>query len=375
MNVPFLDLSWQSKQIAGTLAPRWQAILDKTAYINGPDVKVFEENLARYLGVRHAIGVANGTDALILSMKALGIGPGDEVITIPTTFFASASAVAHVGATPVFCDIDPVTRNFDMAKLLAAVTSRTKAVIPVHLYGQPVDMTSLVSLAREKGLLVIEDACQAQGGEWAGKKAGSFGNVACFSFYPGKNLGAYGDAGGITTDDDEVAATLRKLRDHGMPRKYEHELLGYNSRLDTLQAAVLDEKLAKLDEWNGLRTKAADLYLSLLQGVASIVTYPQREGSKAVWHLFVIRVTDEAQAHGKTRDALAQYLNEQGIGTNIHYPYPLHLVPAFSHLGYRKGDFPEAESFASSILSLPIYPGISEEQIRYVADHVQRFFA
>jgi dTDP-4-amino-4,6-dideoxygalactose transaminase len=375
MNVPFLDLSWQSKQIAGSLAPRWQAILDKTAYINGPDVKAFEENFARYLGVKHAIGVANGTDALILTMKALGIGPGDEAIAIPTTFFASASAIAHVGATPVFCDIDPETRNFDMDKLRASVTSRTKAIIPVHLYGQPVDMSSLMPLAKEKGLLVIEDACQAQGGKWAGKKAGSFGNAACFSFYPGKNLGAYGDAGGIATDDDQVAATLRMLRDHGMPRKYEHELLGYNSRLDTLQAAVLDEKLSRLDEWNGLRAKAADLYLSLLNDTPDVITYPQIEGSLAVWHLFVIRVTDEALARGKTRDALARYLNEQGIGTNIHYPYPLHLVPAFSHLGYRQGDFPEAERFAAAILSLPIYPGITDEQIRYVADHVQRFFA
>lgn len=368
MKVPFLDLSWQHKQIEEELKAGLEAIFAKTAFINGPDVALFEQNFASYLGVKHCIGVANGTDALILSHKALGIGAGDEVITIPTTFFATSSSTIHAGATPVFVDIDPVTRNFDFEKLEKAITSKTKAIIPVHLYGQPVDMVRILDISKRHNLKVIEDSCQSQGALFQDRKAGSFGDISSFSFYPGKNLGAYGDAGCVCTNDDETATTLRKLRDHGMPKKYVHEIVGYNSRLDTIQALVLRLKLEHLDKWNDLRIEAAKRYIEKLKDVSGITLYDTLKDTKAVFHLFIVRLRE-----GLDRDDFMTFLSSHEIGNGIHYPFPLHETPAFSFLGYKTGDFKESEAFAKSIVSLPMYPGITTEQIDFVAEKVKEY--
>ncbi len=368
MKVPFLDLSWQHKQIEGELKPGLEAIFAKTAFINGPDVASFEKNFASYLGVKHCIGVANGTDALILSHKALGIGAGDEVITIPTTFFATSSSTIHAGATPVFVDIDPVTRNFDFEKLEKAITPKTKAIIPVHLYGQPVDMVRILDIAKRHNLKVIEDSCQSQGALFQDRKVGSFGDISSFSFYPGKNLGAYGDAGCVCTNDDEVANILRKLRDHGMPKKYVHELVGYNSRLDTIQALVLDLKLKRLDEWNDMRIKAGKRYFEKLSNVSGVTLYDTLPDTKAVYHLFIVRLRE-----GLDRDDFLAYVPSHESGNGIHYPFPLHETPASSCLGYNTGDFKESEDFAKSIVAPPTYPGLTKEEIDFVAEKVKEY--
>ena len=367
MRVPFVDLKVQYEAIREELEREFRKVFEKTAFIMGPALAEFEEAFARYCGVKHAIGVANGTDALLLALKAFGIGPGDEVITAVNTFIATAEAIVHAGATPVFVDCDPQTYNINVKQLEAKITPRTKAIIPVHLYGQPADMDPILELAKNRGLYVIEDAAQAHGATYRGRKAGSMSQIACFSFYPAKNLGAYGDAGAVVTNDDAIALTVRKLRDHGGVEKYQHDLVGYNSRLDTLQAAVLLVKLKYLDAWNRRRQENAQLYDALLAEVPGIVTPNVLEGATHVYHLYVIRV------ERGSRDELQRFLRERGVHTGVHYPRPLHLTPAFGYLGYRMGDFPVAERYASQILSLPMYPELTREQIEYVVECIDEY--
>lgn len=366
MQVPFVDLKVQYEAIREELEAEFQKVFEKTAFIMGPTLAEFEEAFARYCGVHHAVGVANGTDALTLTLKALGISPGDEVITTVYTFIATAEAIVHTGARPVFVDIDR-TYNMDVKQLETAITPRTKAIIPVHLYGQPADMDPILEIAQKHGLYVLEDAAQAHGAEYKGRKAGSMGHVACFSFYPSKNLGAYGDAGAIVTNDNQIALTVRKLRDHGGIEKYQHDLVGYNSRLDALQAAVLLVKLQHLNRWNQMRRRNAQLYNELLSQIPGIITPFVLEGVKHVYHVYVIRVEHSS------RDELQRYLQERGVQTGIHYPKPIHLTKAFEYLGYRKGDFPVAEDYANKILSLPMYPELTREQIEYVVEQIKSF--
>lgn len=367
MQVPFLDLLWQHEQIKDALAVRFDAIFAKTAFVLGPDVEVFEKNFAAYLDVNYAIGVASGTDALVLALRALNIGEGDEVIIVDTSFIASASAVLHVGARPVFVDINLETRNADAGKLEAAITSKTRALMPVHLYGAAADMDTVLALAKKHDLFVIEDACQAHGATYRGKKLGTLGDISAFSFYPGKNLGAYGEGGAVVTNSEEHALKIKKLRNHGGILKYEHELLGYNSRLHTLQAAVLDEKLTRLDSWNAMRRAIATRYNDAFKDVPLHTLTPLPE-SVPVEHLYVVEVLEG------TREAFMAHMKEKEIGVGIHYPKPLHLLPALSFLGYRKGDFPVAEDFSERIISLPMFPGMSEAQVAYIIETVRGYF-
>jgi dTDP-4-amino-4,6-dideoxygalactose transaminase len=367
MNIPFVDLKAQYASIQDELVPKLVEVLGSTSFITGKAAQEFEVAFAQYCGVRHAIGVANGTDAITLALKSLGIGSGDEVITAANTFIATAEAIVHAGARPVFVDNDPQIYTIDAEQIEAAITSRTKAIIPVHLYGQPADMDPIREMAQKHGLYVVEDAAQAHGAEYKGHKAGSMGHVACFSFYPAKNLGAYGDAGAVATNDDLIALTVRKLRDHGGIAKYEHDLVGYNSRLDTLQAAVLLVKLKYLDQWNQMRQSNAQIYHQLLSKIPGIATPRVLEGLAHIYHLYVIRLEQG------NRDELRQYLQDRGIQTGIHYPKPVHLTNAFAHLDYREGDFPVAEDGAKKVLSLPMYPELTREQIEYVAHEMERF--
>jgi len=368
MKVPFLDLKQQYRQIEHEVLPRLSTILENTSYIMGPEVKEFDRSFAKYCGVNHAVSVANGTDAIILALKALGIGAGDEVITAANTFIATLEGIAHVRAKPVLVEYDPQTYTLDPNQLEEAYTRQTRAVIAVHLYGRPTDMDRINAWARKKGIFVLEDAAQAQGATYKGHRAGSLADVACFSFYPGKNLGAYGDAGAIATNHPDVYERLIRLRDHGSVRKYEHELIGYNSRLDSLQAAVLNVKLAYLDGWNEQRRDRAKLYRSLLAQVPGLVLPPQDDADyQSVHHLFVIQ-TPQGQ-----RDALKAHLDSKGIGTGIHYPIPVHLSQAFAHLGYPRGTFPVTEVAAERLLSLPMFAELTEEQVVYVAESIAEF--
>jgi len=365
--VPFVDLKAQYRIIHKEISPKVDDLLTSGSYILGAPLLEFEEAYARYCGVSHAIGVANGTDALILALKALNIHPGDEVITAANTFVATAEAIVHAGARPLLVDIDPQTYTIDVTRIAARITNKTKAIIPVHLYGQPADMDPIMEIANRHGLYVIEDAAQAHGAIYKGRKTGSIGHAACFSFYPTKNLGACGDAGSVVTNDEQIALTLRKLRDHGSTEKYQHDLIGYNSRLDTLQASVLLLKLKYLDDWNRARMEHARLYDELLSKISGIVT-PNFPGDNShVYHLYVIRVQKNS------RDRLLKYLKGRGIVTGIHYPQPIHLTRAFAFLEYGVTDFPIAESYAQEILSLPMYPELSREQLHYVAHEIEWF--
>ncbi|MDB5238027.1 MAG: Glutamine--scyllo-inositol transaminase [Candidatus Kaiserbacteria bacterium] len=368
MNVPFVDLAWQESQIKTEREKRFADVIERTAFVMGPEVEQFEEHFAAYCGVKHAIAVANGTDALMLIYAAAGIGPGDEVITIATTFIASVSPLLHLGASPVFVDIDPTTRNFDMEKIETAITPKTKAILAVHLYGDMPDMDALKNIADKHKVMIIEDACQAHGAEYKGERAGSFGIAAAFSFYPGKNLGAYGDGGGITTNDDDVAARLRMLRNHGGVKKYEHAIVGFNSRLDTLHAIVLDEKLKLLDSWNEMRRSIAEAYEKGLSDITTIKIPARAAGVQPVHHLYMIELPEGE------RDPFMNAMRGKGIGVGIHYPDPLHLTGALSGLGYKKGDLPHAETFASRIVSIPMFPGMTAEQVTYVVSSIREYF-
>jgi len=367
MRVAQLELVTQYRQIKSEIDAAIQAVLDSGHFILGEAVTEFEKNMARYVGVKHAIGCASGTDALQLAMMAYGLGSGDEIITTPMTFVATIEVMALLGIKPVFVDVDPRTYNIDPEQIEARITERTKAIVPVHLYGQCADMDPILEIARRYDLVVIEDSAQAIGATYKGRKSCSMGHVGCLSFFPSKNLGAYGDGGMVLTNDDEIAEKLRMLRVHGSETKYRHVMLGLNSRLDSIQAAILDVKLRYVDRWNEARREKAQLYTERLEGNDRLVLPYTAPYNVHTYHQYTIQVD--------RRDELRNYLAEKGISTGIHYPIPLHLQPAYAYLGYKKGDFPISEQVADRVISLPMYPELPEEHIDYVAQEIKNFLA
>jgi len=367
MPIPMTDLKVQYRALKGELDAALADVLENTAFILGPAVERFEQAFAAYHGVEHCVGVSNGTDALKLALCACGIGAGDEVLTTPFTFGATVEAICEVGAKPVFVDIEPDYFSLDVSQVEASLTARTRAIIPVHLYGHPVDMDPLLALAQDRGITVVEDAAQAHGARYGDRLVGTMGQVACFSFYPGKNLGAYGDAGGLITRDGDLAETVRRLRNHGQDptQKFWYDRLGYNHRMDGFQGAVLDVKLRHLDSWNDLRRQHADRYRELLGGLADVALPAEAPYARHVYHLFVVRVPD--------REALGDALKADGVATGVQYPVPLHLTPAYAYLGHSKGDFPVCEEAAPRILALPMYPELTDEQLSTIAGSVRRF--
>lgn len=366
MRVPFLSFAPQHDPLREQILAAIAAVYDKQWYILGDQVKAFEAAYADFNQVKHCVGVANGLDALHLALEALQVGPGDEVLVPSNTYIATWLAISFVGATPVPVEPNPATYNIDPARLEAAITPRTKGIMPVHLYGQACEMSTIMAVARRHGLWVVEDNAQAQGATWQGSVTGSFGHVNGTSFYPGKNLGALGDAGAVTTNDDALGDKIRTLRNYGSQQKYYNEVIGHNSRLDELQAAVLSVKLPHLPEWTRQRQAIAALYNQHLAGLGDLVLPTIADGATHVYHLYVVRT-----AH---RDALQRHLQEQGIGTLIHYPVPPHRQQAYSHLGIREGAYPIAEELAQTTLSLPIWPGMQEEDVRAVTAAVGAFF-
>ena len=367
--VPFLDLTRQYRRIEGEILSAQKRVLEKGHFILGEEVSSFEEEFARYCGVRYGVGVGSGTDALFLALKAAGIGKGDEVITVSHSFIATALAVSWTGAKPVFVDIDPEVYTMDPTRLEDFLKrrkrSRVKAILPVHLYGHPAEMEAIKEIAHRYHLMVIEDACQAHGAEVEGRKAGSFGRLSCFSFYPTKNLGAYGDGGMVVTNEKKYYERLRLLRRYGEKRKYEHVSKGWNSRLDEMQAAILRVKLTHLDQWNGERRKRALIYKRMLENTE--VRCPvEKEQTRHVYHLFVIQT--------RKRNTLQIFLKEKGIETLIHYPVPIHLQKAYAELGYRRGDLPVTEKVSHEILSLPFYPELTNEEMKEVQEELRKFF-
>jgi dTDP-4-amino-4,6-dideoxygalactose transaminase len=359
--IPFVDLKAQYQGIRKEVNEAIQGVLDSCQFTLGSEVAAFEKEFAAYSGARHGVGVNSGTSALHLALLAAGIGRGDEVITVPFTFMATVSAIDYTGARPLFVDIDPVTFTMDPAAVEAAITPKTKAIIPVHLYGQPADMDPILAVARRHGLTVIEDAAQAHGSEYRGRRIGSLADMACFSFYPGKNLGAYGEGGMITTDKPEYDRTLRMLRDWGAEKKYQHVLKGYNYRLEGIQGAVLRVKLRHLDAWTRGRRTAAAHYDELLAG-SGVATPKAASYGQHVYHIYAIRTANRA--------AWQETLQSKGIQTNIHYPIPVHLLPAFADLGHRVGEFPHSERAANEVLSLPMFPELTRAQCEEVAEAV-----
>lgn len=395
MNVKILDLTRQYKIIQEKVERAVTEQMQSGAYIGGSAVTTFEERFAKYLGVKHAIAVNSGTDALILSLKALGIGPGDEVITTPFTFFATAETIAMVGATPVFVDVEEDTYNIDVDKIEEKITGKTKAILPVHIFGQPVDMDKLRQIAQRHGLYIIEDACQAVGSSCGDKKIGSLGDLACFSFFPTKNLGAFGDSGMITTNDDSLAVICRAYREHGggkngamarailrneesafegeapadalyNPYKYYNYLIAYNSRMDAIQARVLDVKLDYLDGFNKRRTEIAAFYNEQFKDVEQICTPKVRDGVTPVWHQYAFRCAD--------KDAMGEHLAAKGVGSAAFYPVPLHLQKAFDYLGYKEGDLPVAEMITKQTVCLPVFPELTGEELEYIVSSVKEFY-
>ena len=365
--IPILDLKTQYEQLREEIAVALQGVLDSGAFVLGPDVKALEQEVADYCRCRYGVGVASGTDALRLSLAALEIGAGDEVITTPFTFVATANTISHSGARPVFVDIDPLTYNLDPDAVAAAVTPATKAIVPVHLYGQPAEMDAIMAIAERHGLAVIEDAAQAIGAEYQGQRAGSIGHVGCLSFYPTKNLGAYGDAGMVVTNDAALADKLDVLRRQGGKTKYFHQVLGFNSRLDTMQAAVLRVKLRYLERWQEARRAAARRYDALLAASGAPVATPYvRSDVRHVYHQYTIRAPQ--------RDALAQHLQQRGVGTMIYYPLPLHLQGLYSELGMAEGSLPNAEAAGHEVLSLPMFPELSAAQQEEIVAAVAGFY-
>jgi dTDP-4-amino-4,6-dideoxygalactose transaminase len=383
MQVPFLDLKVQYRQIESELKPVLEEIMANGAFIGGPQVAAFEEEFAAFCGGGHCVGLNSGTDALRFALMAAGVGPGHEVITVPHTFIATTEAISQAGAVPVFVDIDPQTCCLDPARLREFVESAcrfdastrqlvnrstrrvVKAVIPVHLYGQPADMDPIMEVAAAYNLVVIEDACQAHGARYKERPAGSIGLAGCFSFYPGKNLGAFGDAGAVVTKDEALAKTMRMLREHGQSQKYYHDMEGYTGRLDAMQAAVLRLKLRRLADWNRARRENAKLYDRLLSDVPGVAVVREAPSAQSVYHLYVILVDD--------RDGLQQHLSQKGIGTGLHYPLPLHLQKAYAAMGHKKGDFPVSERTASRLLSLPMFAELTPPQIEYVVGSIKEY--
>jgi dTDP-4-amino-4,6-dideoxygalactose transaminase len=367
--VPFIDLTRQYKEIESEILSATKRVFEKGRFILGEEVSVFEEEFARYCGVRYGVGVNSGTDGLYLAMKAAGIGKGDEVITVANSFIASALAISFTGAKPLFVDIDPDTHTMDPNGLEDLLRKRRrkaiKAILPVHLYGHPAKMDSIAEIANRYHLTMIEDACQAHGAELKGKKMGSFGTMGCFSFYPTKNLGAYGDGGMVVTDDKKNYERLKLLRCYGEKRKYEHILQGGNSRLDEVQAAILRVKLKYLDRWNEQRRAKALVYKKGLKG-SGVICPIEGDGARPVYHLFIVR--------SKKRNLLQRFLKEKGIGTLIHYPVPIHLQKAYKDLGYRRGDLPVTEKVVQEIISLPFFPEIMEPEIEKVTTRIRDFY-
>ncbi|HIJ64620.1 MAG TPA: DegT/DnrJ/EryC1/StrS family aminotransferase [Candidatus Hydrogenedentes bacterium] len=367
MEIPVVDLKAQNCALASEILSLWEQILRSARFIGGEHIDGFEREFADACGTRHAVAVSSGTSALLLALEALGLEPGDEVITPVNTFIATSEVIAKAGGRVVFVDIDARTYTIDPTKIVAAVTPRTKGIVPVHLYGQMADMAAIAAIAEKHHLWVVEDAAQAHLAEYKGRKAGSIGIAAAFSFYPAKNLGACGDAGAVTTDDAALAARVRTLRQHGSLRKYYHDFEGYNARCDALQAAALRVKLAHLAEWNEARRRHAQRYIELLAGTDGIVLPAVADGNLPVWHLFVVQV--------EQRDKIANALAENGIGTMMHYPVPLHLQKAYAHLEIPEGTFPVAEACAKRVLSLPMFPELTEAQIAYVCENLKAVVA
>ncbi len=381
MKIPLVDLKSQYEEIKDEIQEAINRVLDSSAFILGEEVTKFEEEFAKFCNTKYAIGTSSGTSALHLALLSLGIGEGDEVITTPYTFTATVETIIHCGAKPVFIDINPRNYNIDVQKLeeylklsersgdpdpsspRSSGRTRPKAIVPIHLYGQSADLDPILKLAKKYNLKVIEDACQAHGAKYKGKRVGSTGDIGCFSFYPGKNLGAYGDGGMVVTNDEEIADKIRCLRDHGRREKYEHQMIGYNYRLDALQAAILRIKLKYLNEWNEKRRKNALIYNELLKGLDIITPY-EEEYAKHVYHLYVVRV--------KGRDKVYESLRTKGILCGIHYPLPLHLQKAYRYLGYKEGDFPVAEECTREVISLPIYPELKRDQIEYIVKTLKK---
>jgi dTDP-4-amino-4,6-dideoxygalactose transaminase len=367
MKVPFLDLKSHHAPLLGEINSAIQDVIESSAFAGGPFVGQFEEDFAAYCNAPFAIGVGSGTDALWLTLLALGVGPGDEVITVPNTFMATAEAITYCGATPVFVDVDERTHTLDPQALEGAVTARTKAIVPVHLFGQPADMDPILEFARRRGLFVVEDACQAHGAEYKGRRTGTLGEAACFSFYPGKNLGAFGEAGAVVTDNADLQEKIRILRDHGQVRKYHHTMIGWNCRMDGIQAAVLSVKLRYLERGNQLRRSHAAHYNQALGGIEEVVTPIQAAGVRHVYHVYAIRVQE--------RDQIIRLLGEKGIGCGVHYPVPVHLQEAYRELGYARGAFPIAERSAREFVSLPMFPELTSAQVERVAQCLREIVA
>ncbi len=363
MNIPFVDLKTQYETIKPEIDAAIAGVDESGWFVGGPVVKRFEDNFATYCGAARGVGASSGTSAIHLALVALGVGPGDEVITACNTFIATSEAISHAGARPVFVDVEEDTQLIDPGKLEAAITPRTKAIVPVHLFGQPADMVAIREIAGRHGLKVVADAAQAHGSDIEGDRRKILGDVTTFSFYPGKNLGAYGDAGMVVTDDDELADRMKMLSDHGSPQKYRHIAEGWNYRLDAIQAAVLEVKLGHLDAWTDARRGRAVRYNAAFHGAGNVTTVAERPGRRHVYHLYVVRVKD--------RDALGEALRERGIASGIHYPGPLHLQPAYEYLGHKKGDFPVGERCADEIISLPMFAELPGEMVDKVAAAVK----
>jgi dTDP-4-amino-4,6-dideoxygalactose transaminase len=362
MNVPFLDLKRQYDSIKEEIDQAVSGVLAHAKFIMGPEVKAFEEKVAEYCGAKSAVGVASGTDALLLSLRACGVGPGDEVITTDFSFFATAGVITRLGATPVYVDIDPDTYNIDPGQIEKSITPKTKAIMPVHLYGQCADMDPIMDVAKRHNLKVVEDAAQAIGSKFKGKKAGTLGHFGCFSFFPSKNLGAAGDGGMIVTSDPKMDELLRMLRVHGAKPKYYHSIVGYNSRLDTLQAAILEVKLKYLDGWTQKRREHAKVYNQAFAG-SGIITPKEEEFNYHIYHQYTIAV--------KNRDGLREVLKEKQIGHDVYYPVPLHLQECYRSLGYKEGDLPVTEAKSREVVSIPIYPELTAEEQSYVIETIK----
>ena len=365
MQVPIVDLKAQYDSIKDEIREALDNVLNSCSFVLGKQVAMLEEEFAEYCQAKYCVAVNSGTSALHLALLAHGIGQGDEVITVPHTFIATVEAISYTGATPVFIDINQETYNIDPSKIASRVTDKTKAILPVHVYGQSADMDPILEIAEKHNLVVIEDACQAHGAEYKGRKAGCIGNAGCFSFYPSKNLGAYGEGGAVTTDEEAIYRRIRTLRNHGESERYFHQSIGYNYRMDAFQGAVLRVKLDHLDEWVEARRKNARLYNELLKET-QVITPIEPDFARSVFHLYVVRV--------KNRDALQKYLNDNKIGTGLHYPLPIHLQESYHSLGYKKGDFPISEKISKEILSLPMYPELSDGQVRHVISAIKGFY-
>ena len=366
MDIPLADLKVQYTTIKREVDDAIQSVIDETAFVKGRYVKAFEESFAKKNGVNYCVGVANGTDAIYISLRALGIGKGDEVITTAFSWISTAETIQQTGATPVFVDIHPDTYNIDVSKIEERITSRTKAILPVHLYGQPADMAPLMKICSNHGIKLIEDSAQAHFAEYNGQMVGNFGDAATFSFYPGKNLGAYGDGGAVVTNNDKLAETVRRIANHGALGKHDHEIGGVNSRLDGIQAAVLSVKLKYIDQWNDDRLKNAKIYNEALSGIGDIETPGIHPAVKHIFHVYTIRTS--------RRNPLCDFLSENGISTGIHYPVAMPFLPPFKELGYTSEKLPVASDYQNRILSLPMYPELTENQIQHVCDLIKTFF-